>query len=58
MGYQNAIVEAKFVEVKNTFGVHYDTFASIKIDQATAISHFSDSGVEFALPEIGTTINI
>ena len=58
MGYADAAVAAKIIECRSIAGVHYDTFAYIKIDHEKAIKAFADAGCKLHLPKIGETINL
>ncbi len=58
MGIDDAVVAAKFTEVKKVIGLHYDTFGYIKIDHQEAINTFQSNGIDLYLPEIGTITQI
>jgi L-ascorbate metabolism protein UlaG (beta-lactamase superfamily) len=58
MGADDAAEAAKLIDCKNIVGVHYDTFAFIKIDHDKAMKVFSDKGLNLHLPDIGATINL
>ena len=51
----SACEAAIFLNVKRVIGMHYDTFASIKIDHQAAITHFANNGIELLLMDIGET---
>ena len=53
MGPDNAIIAAEFINCEKIIGMHYDTFAFIKIDKETAIKKFNNAGNELILFEIG-----
>jgi L-ascorbate metabolism protein UlaG (beta-lactamase superfamily) len=55
MGVDNAIIASDFIDCDNLIGMHYDTFASIKIDKEEAISKFNRNGKKLTLMEIGET---
>ena len=57
MGYDDAVLAAKWLGCKNIIGVHYDTFGFIKIDHEKAIKAFSNDGRKLHLLKIGETIN-
>lgn len=56
MGVDNAIIACDFIDCDNIIGMHYDTFASIRIDKQDAISKFTRSGKKLTLMNIGETI--
>ena len=58
MGIDDAIQAAKMVQVDTVIGVHFDTFAGIKIDHAKAIDNFKAHGIALKLLTVGQTIDI
>jgi len=56
MGFEDAVIAAKFVECDTIYGCHYDTFDPIKIDHKQAIAAFRDAAKDLILMEIGETI--
>ena len=58
MGVRDAITAARFVEVNNVLGVHYDTFPVIKIDKEAAKRKFKDDHRRLHLLEIGATLDL
>lgn len=56
MGPENAIIASDFINCDDIIGMHYDTFAAIKIDQAEAQHKFNRSGKNLTLMKIGETI--
>ncbi|NJL12053.1 MAG: metal-dependent hydrolase [Microscillaceae bacterium] len=56
MGYEDAVMAAEMIGCKKIIGMHYDTFAPIKIDHAKAKAAFEAAGKELHLLEIGQTI--
>lgn len=56
MGIDDAILAAKFVQVKKVIGMHFDTFPPIKIDHEEAISKFKKAGIELVLLKPNETI--
>lgn len=56
MGVDNAMIACDFIACSNIIGMHYDTFAQIKIDKAEAVSKFGRAGKKLRLMEIGETI--
>lgn len=55
MGAENAILAAEFISCKRIIGMHYDTFAPIKIDKEDAVKKFARSGNDLTLFNIGET---
>ena len=53
MGYEDAARAARLIPCGKVIGVHFDTFAPIRIDREKAIRHFESQGLELVLPEIG-----
>ncbi len=53
MGPDNAIIAADFIKCRKIIGMHYDTFAPIKIDKTVAITKFEHAGNELILFNIG-----
>ncbi len=58
MGIDDALRAADFVGVTKIVGVHYDTFAPIKLDRDAATRAAQAAGKELLLPRIGETIDI
>jgi L-ascorbate metabolism protein UlaG (beta-lactamase superfamily) len=58
MGVDDAIQAAKMVQTDTVIGVHFDTFAGIKIDHQKAIDNFKAHGIDLKLLSIGETIDI
>ena len=58
MGITDAVRAAELVGVRKIVGVHYDTFAPIKLDHAAALKCAEAGGKELLLPKIGETIEI
>lgn len=49
---------ARMAGCQTVVGVHYDTFAYIKIDHQQAIKTFTDAGITLELVKIGDTIDL
>ncbi|WP_224995653.1 metal-dependent hydrolase [Cesiribacter sp. SM1] len=58
MGIKDALKAADFVGTKKIFGMHYDTFPYIKIEQNDVHEVAAKAGKELKLFEIGETITI
>jgi L-ascorbate metabolism protein UlaG (beta-lactamase superfamily) len=58
MGYEDAARAATMIQCRRIIGLHFDTFAPIRIDREQARTHFKSRGLELVLPEIGTTIEL
>jgi L-ascorbate metabolism protein UlaG (beta-lactamase superfamily) len=58
MGVDDAIEAARLVNTRKILGVHYDTFALIKIEKAAAMEKFKRAGLELFLPRIGASLDI
>lgn len=58
MGYEDAVMAAQMIQCKTVVGVHYDTFAPIKIDHQKAKEAFTGAGIALHLPAIGKTIEL
>lgn len=58
MGVDDAILASDFVECDKVLGVHYDTFALIKIDHNEAKKKFYDAGKDLMLLDIGKSIEL
>ncbi len=58
MGYEDAAKAAHMISCRRIIGVHFDTFAPIRIDKDAAKAHFAQKGLELLLPEIGTDIEL
>ncbi|UYQ95256.1 metal-dependent hydrolase [Chitinophaga horti] len=57
MGPDDAIELAKWLEVKEVLGVHYDTFGFIQINHEEVKKQFADAGLNLRLLPIGATEN-
>ncbi len=58
MGYEDAVRAATMIQCRRIIGVHFDTFAPIRIDKELAMAHFARMGLELILLEIGSTIDL
>ncbi len=58
MDIDEAVVAAEFVECDTIMGVHFDTFAPIKIDHKQAFEKFQSKGKKLILPAIGETYTV
>ncbi len=58
MDIDDAVKAAKFIKCKQIIGMHFDTFAFIKIDHNYAIEKFAAQGIELFLLKIGQTLEI
>ncbi len=58
MGYNDACLAAKMVNVKTVIGLHYDTFGFIEIDHAKAKDAFKQNNINLLLPKIGEEIKL
>ncbi|MDN5203262.1 metal-dependent hydrolase [Fulvivirgaceae bacterium BMA10] len=58
MGIDDAVKCADYVGTDKIFGVHYDTFPYIEIDQSNAKKVAEKGNKELLLVEIGETLNI
>lgn len=58
MDIDDAVKAAKFIQCKKIIGMHYDTFAYIKIDHNEAIEKFAAQGIELFLLKVGQTLEI
>ena len=58
MGIRDALTAARFVEVNNILGVHYDTFPVITIDKEAAKHKFKDDHRRLHLLPIGESIEL
>lgn len=58
MGYEDAAKAAHMISCRRIIGVHFDTFAPIRINREAAKTHFSQKGLELLLPEIGSVIEL
>ncbi len=56
MGVDNAIIATDFINCDDIIGMHYDTFAPIKINHEEAIAKFANAGKKLSLLNIGQTI--
>src|SRR5690606_36084362 len=57
MDAADAVLCAEMIGCKDIIGVHYDTFAYIRIDHRKAKEIFTGGGCRLSLPEIGETLN-
>lgn len=57
MGYEDALIASDFIKCDEIIGMHYDTFAPIKIDKTKAIDAFREKGKKLTLMEIGSSLN-
>jgi len=58
MGIKEAVIAADFIDCKNIYAMHYDTFGYIVVDKEKAIKAFKESGKTLHFIEIGQTINL
>ena len=58
MEVRDALTAARFVEVDNVLGVHYDTFPVIKINKESSKQKFKDDHRRLHLIEIGATLDL
>ncbi|MEO6633470.1 MAG: metal-dependent hydrolase [Mucilaginibacter sp.] len=58
MGVDDAIKATGFINCKNVIGMHYDTFAVIKIDVAETEAKFVKAGINIKLPKIGESVEL
>ncbi len=58
MGVRDALTAARFVDVVNVLGVHYDTFPVIKIDKEASKRKFFDAHRRLHLLEIGASLDL
>ena len=58
MGVENAILASSFINCSKIIGMHYDTFAPIKIDKTEAVRKFQNHGTDLILFDIGETKEI
>ena len=58
MGVRDALTAARFVQVDNVLGVHYDTFPVIKINKESSKQKFKDDHRRLHLIEIGATLDL
>ena len=58
MGVDNAVIASDFIRCDRIIGMHYDTYDSIRIDQAEAKKKFDMAGKELTLMKIGEKINM
>lgn len=58
MGYEDAARAAMMIQCRRIIGLHFDTFAPIRINKELATSHFKQMGLELILPEIGSSIEL
>lgn len=57
MGYEDALIAAKFIACNRIIGCHFDSFPNISIDHALAKRAFADEGRSLYLPSIGETFD-
>lgn len=57
MGADDVIELAKWLDVKEVLGVHYDTFGLIKIDHGKVTQQFEAAGLRLRLLPVGATEN-
>jgi len=55
MGIDDAMIASKYIKCDTIIGMHYDTFAFIKIDHDLAKKKFASQDKELILMAIGTT---
>ena len=58
MGIKEAVIAADFIDCKNIYAMHYDTFGYIVVDKEEAVKAFEKSGKTLHFIEIGQTINL
>lgn len=58
MDADDAVVATKYLNCDKVIGVHYNTFAPIKIDTEAAIAKFKRENKSLLLPGIGETIDL
>jgi L-ascorbate metabolism protein UlaG (beta-lactamase superfamily) len=58
MNIDNALIATEFIKCNKVIGMHYDTFADIKINGEEAREHFELAGKELILMKIGETIEL
>ncbi len=58
MGAKDASRCARWLNVKNVLGLHYDTFPPIAIDREQTTRIFNSADIKLHLPEIGETIGL
>ena len=58
MGIADAVIASKFIQADLVFGMHYDTFESIKIDTDYAFEAFASQNIALKLPAIGKTTEV
>ncbi len=58
MGVQDAVRAAEFVKCDRVVGVHYNTFAPIKINETAALEKFKAAGKQLYLPKIGESLTL
>jgi L-ascorbate metabolism protein UlaG (beta-lactamase superfamily) len=58
MGVEDAIKAAEFVCCNRIFGLHYNTFPPIEIDESAAVAAFRAAGKELLLLRIGESAEI
>ena len=56
MGYEDALMAADFVKCSKVIGMHYDTFAPIKIDLEAAHAYWKARNKVLLTPAIGESI--
>jgi L-ascorbate metabolism protein UlaG (beta-lactamase superfamily) len=56
MGYEDALIAAEWLGVRDVVGVHFDTFPPITIDHGKAKAAFSAKGIRLHLLEPGSSV--
>lgn len=58
MDVEDAVRAAQWIDCNHIFGIHYNTFPPIQIDEEKAIKHFDDAGLQLYLPKIGDFVEL
>lgn len=58
MGYEDAVIAAKWIDCEKIIGFHFDTFGYIKVDHDKVKTTFAENSKEIILPEIGVAFEI
>jgi len=58
MGIEDAVIAADFIQCDRIIGMHYDSFAPIKIKHENAIEAFRKAGKELILMNIGGSLEL
>jgi L-ascorbate metabolism protein UlaG (beta-lactamase superfamily) len=58
MGYEDAVIAARFIQCDRIIGCHFDTFDVITIDHTDAVQAFKNENKELILMKIGAEISI